>query len=128
MSLSFFLVFPAYSQMLSGRDRKICSKGNLSVDWLRRHRLKQRRSINSKSPAEVDIMNAFERKKRSKYGEGGRDRRKVRKQCTGAWNEEALPKIKFTEKEGRGRNKSIIVKLYKSGNVGRIHTRIFYFS
>lgn len=76
MSLSFFLFFLAYSQMLSGRDRKICSKGNLSVDWLRRHRLKQRRSINSKSPAEVDIMNAFERKKRSKYGEGGRDRRK----------------------------------------------------
>ena len=57
-----------------GRDRKISSKGNLSVDWLRRHRLKQRRSINSKSLAEVDIMNALERKKRSKYGQRGRGR------------------------------------------------------
>lgn len=50
-------------------------------------------------------MNAFERKKRSKYGEGERDRRKVRKQCTGVWNEEALPKIKFKRREKGGINR-----------------------
>lgn len=45
-------------------------------------------------------MNAFERKKRSKYVErgGGEEIEERRKQCTGIM-ERALPKIKFTEKE-----------------------------